>query len=174
MEQALRSARRLVFIVFVAVFGFFAALVVVFRQPQLPVVTHEELTSARQRWAAAAIADYDVEVVVTGRQGAVYAVEVRHGEVRSARRDGQPLSGLRTIGTWSVPGMFATLESDVDNQRRVAAGTADRDTPSVDLLASFEPTLGYPLRCQRVPWKNAGRNLEVTWEVRRFQRLSQE
>jgi len=149
-------------------------LVLVFRKPRLPPCSLTELAVARQRWADARLEDYDLEVEVRGKQAAVYAVEVREGEVRAATRNREPLKSPRTLGTWSVPGMFATLEADAQNQRRLEAGEATADIPWVDLRAEFEPTWGYPLRCQRIQWGGPGVNPEVFWEVRSFQRRAPE
>lgn len=168
MDRAIQSARRFLAVVCLAALVIGALLVWGFRQPRLPEVTAERLAEARQRWRAGGVADYDVEIAVTGRQAAVYAIEVRGGEVRAARRNGEALTGRRTLGTWSVPGMFDTLELDVESQARVAAGKAGPDSPWVDLRAEFEPRWGYPVRCQRVQWGGAGANPEVFWEVRRF------
>ena len=50
-------------------------------------VTEEAIAGARQRWAAAAIEDYDLEWTVTGANNAHYHVTVRGGEVRKIESD---------------------------------------------------------------------------------------
>lgn len=135
---------------------------------RLPPLTGKELDQARKLWRVAGPANYDVEIVVTGRQPAVYAVQVRDGQAITAMRNGKPLRQKRTFGTWSVPGMFSTIGADVDNQERVASGTADVQTPQVSLRGLFHPRLGYPLKYVRLERVRFGNNRTVTWEIRRF------
>jgi hypothetical protein len=104
-------------------------------------------------------------VAVAGRQAARYYVEVRAGEVRVATRDGQPLRQERTRGTWSVPGMFGTIQTDIANLEKQQAGTADPTTPQLLLRGVFDPQLGYPVRYLRTELRKWGNNLEVSWEA---------
>lgn len=163
------SRRRLLFGLALCAAGL-AGLVYAVRKPRLPPVTPERFEAARRRWADSAIDDYDLEVAVRGRQAAVYQVQVRRGEVQAALRDGRPLKGYRTLGTWSVPGMFETMSYDVEHQRRWDAGTAAADTPQVELRAEFDEQTGVPRRVERIQTGGPGANPEVYWEVRKFDR----
>ena len=135
------------------------------RRGRLPRLTPEAFATARQRWDAQGPDDYNVLATVSGRQPATYRVEVRGGQIRSALRNGHPLRQRRTLGTWSVPGMFGTISSDLDSQRRVADGTANATTPRVRLRAVFDPQLGYPIRYHRMEIRSHGGNYEIAWEV---------
>ena len=100
-------------------------------QGKLPPLAVEDFERARQRWQANAPLDYDVTIEVAGRQAAVYHVEVRAGEVVVSTRNSRPLKQRRTRGTWSVPGMFNTMQSDVDNAEQHRLGTAAAGVPQV-------------------------------------------
>ena len=60
--------------------------------------------------------------------------------------------------------MFGTISADLGSQHRIAAGTADRNTPHVRLRAAFDRQLGYPIRYHRMEVRSGG-NYEVSWEV---------
>jgi hypothetical protein len=130
-----------------------------------PSLTPELFYAARERWQAAAPANYDIDIRVTGSQPAVYRVQVRGGNATAAWRNGQPLASRRTFGTWSVPGMFSTISRDIEAIERHAAGKADRFTPRLILRAEFDPHYSYPARYRRIEqWST----VEVAWEVTSF------
>jgi hypothetical protein len=140
----------------------------------LPPLTPEDFRAAKQRWEQSAPASYNIEVVVTGRQPAVYFAAVRDGNVEIATRNGEALSRRRTIDTWSVPGMFTTIYSDVVNLERHRNGKADRDTPQLLIRGLFDETHGVPLRYHRTELQKWGPNVEVMWEVKRFEIVEEE
>ena len=136
---------------------------------RLPQLTREEFDRAMALWESVSPENYDIEINVEGRQPAVYRVEVRGGHVRSATRNGNPLRQQRTMGTWSVPGMFGTIEQDVIAVEQVESGSADRYTPRLLLRAKFDPKwgkLGIPTHYHRIQW---GSHTEVRWEVTHFE-----
>ena len=137
----------------------------------MPQVTPEGFAAAQLRWRNSGQRNYDLTVVVTGRQAATYQVEVRDGHVQRATRDDLPLKQRRTQGTWSVPGMFTTIQSDVDNLVSHRDGTADRSTPQVLLRGVFHAELGYPIRYHRTELRKWENNLEAAWEVVTFELL---
>ncbi len=139
---------------------------------RLPTFDAAEFQANQDKWTNAKLADYRLSVQVTGRQAAAYSVEVRGGEVEHATRNGEPLSQRRTMGTWSVPGMFTTIQSDVSNLEKHRQGVADRQTPQVLIRGQFDPELGYPIRYHRTELRKWGNNVEVSWEVTSFTRLS--
>lgn len=157
-----------------ALFGLTLVMVFVrqFGPGQLPELSGEEFREARERWSQAGVADYQIEIVVRGRETATYAVQVRDGVIQSASRDGQPLKQQRTWGTWSVPGMFETIERDVSTVELHRQGEADPNTPQLLLRGVFDQELGFPRRYQRTEVQRFGANHEVSWEVTRFERLS--
>ena len=100
----------------------------------------EHFESNWNRWAEHGPASYDIEVEVRGPQAATYHVEVRDGEAISATRDDYPLKGPRTIGTWSVVGMFHTMEIDLDQLVLDAAETSKSARLLLD--CRFDPEWG--------------------------------
>lgn len=137
---------------------------------RMPPLASDDWQQARDRWTSADVKNYDVEVVVTGRQAATYAVQVRDGQVFNATRDGQALPQKRTWSTWTVDGMFETIARDLDSVERHAQGRAVPGTPNLQLRALFDPQLGYPQRYLRTEMVRLGTNPEVSWRVTRFEK----
>lgn len=175
-DHRLAAARRVLAYGLAILFGPLVLLVswtIVSRARSLPPLERAGFEAARQTWAQTAPADYDIEVVVEGRQPATYRVEVRDGEVRVALRNGLPLTQPRTMGTWSVPGMFGTIEIDLDNVEQ-SEREADRATTTRLLLrARFDSHYGYPARYHRIELVRQGVNPEVSWTVTKFDVLRQ-
>jgi len=144
-------------------------MVVLRQQQTLPKLTPDRFYEAKARWEENAPPRYNIQVAVTGRQAAVYYAEVRDGEAFAATRDGEVLSRLRTIDTWTVPGMFTTIHADVVNLEKRLAGTADHNTPQVLLRGYFDEQTGVPRRYHRTELRKWGPNAEVMWEVTRFE-----
>ena len=136
------------------------------RRGRLPDINPQALDDAFEEWQSVAPSSYDVQTSVSGRQPAVYAVQVRDGKIVAATRNGAELKQIRTMGTWSVPGMFDTIERDLRNS---AVDPNDRITPQsprVTVRASFHPRWHYPQTYQRIEW---GSPYEVAWSVTRFE-----
>ncbi len=146
-------------------------VVVLRHQQTLPKFAPSTFYEAKARWGENAPLSYNIQIAVTGRQAAVYYAEVRDGEVFAATRDGEVLSRFRTIDTWTVPGMFTTIQSDVTNVEKHLAGTADHDTPQLLLRGFFDEITGAPLRYHRTELRKWGPNVEVMWDVTRFEVL---
>lgn len=133
-----------------------------------PDLTPDLFYAAQERWRSAAPSDYDIDARVTGSQPATYRVQVRGGQPIAAWRNGQPLGQRRTFGTWSVPGMFATIARDIEAVEKHASGKAERFTPRLTLRAEFDPKYSYPARYRRFEqWSP----VEVQWEVTEFRVL---
>jgi hypothetical protein len=132
-----------------------------------PTLTPALFEAAHERWKAAAPRSYDIEIHVTGPQASTYRVEVRDGEPQAAWRNGQPLITRRTFGTWSVPGMFATMSRDVEAIERAASRGAQQ--PLI-LRAEFDSRYSYPAKYRRID--NGSRKgsdaIAVTWDVTEF------
>jgi hypothetical protein len=131
-------------------------------------LTEENYSLAWEQWKRNAPSDYDLEVRVRGRQPAVYRVEVRDGLARQAFRNGAPLKNFRTFETWSAPGMFETVGSDLEHLILVARGQARATTPRLTALVEFDETYGFPRRYLRVERAGSSGNPEVHWEVLEF------
>lgn len=141
-----RRSLRVLSVVLGACFGLVCVLVfwlLSLRNP-LPPLSAEDFHAAQQRWRENGPAHYDIEVQVSGRQPAVFLVKVRHGEPIAAYRNGQQLPQRRTWETWTVPGMFGTLESDFRHVAMVEKGTSGPSTPRLALSGEFHPHYGYP------------------------------
>lgn len=132
----------------------------------IPPLEPSQFYEARAKWDAAGPQDYEIEIVVTGSQPATYEVHVRDGQAEVALRNGQPLRQRRTLGTWSVPGMFSTIQRDVEAVERAASPSADPSLPRLTLRAEFDPQYGYPARYRRI---QHGSPVEVSWQVTRFE-----
>jgi hypothetical protein len=123
-----------------------------------PELNRERFDEARELWQSRTLLNYDVTVQVTGRQPGTYAVHVRDGAAESATLDGRPLRNLRTLGTWSVPGMFATIGIDLKNNEKVGY---------LMLGAEFDPQWGFPQRYQRIEMRT-GAHDALLWNVVSF------
>jgi hypothetical protein len=133
--------------------------------PRLAEIDDARLAAAREQWKQQGLASYDMEVTVSGRQAAVYRVEVRDGKVTNATRNGSPLRDERTLGAWSVPVMFDTIAVDLQaakNPIRINPREVQRVAP----LGVFHPQFGYPERYRRVQW---GADMDAAWVVTSFQ-----
>lgn len=132
------------------------ALIAVVARRSLPPLTDESLTQAEARWQNVGVHSYDIQVEVRGAQPAVYLVKVRDGEPTSASRNDIPLTQRRTWETWTVPGMFDTLASDV------ASLVAQNN---LVVRCEFAEN-GLPERYERI---EMGTGQQVSWEVKRFE-----
>jgi hypothetical protein len=128
-------------------------------------LTREDFEIAQQRWTRSGPASYDISIKVVGRQPALYQVQVRSGDVVSATIDGRPLKQRRTFDTWSVPGMFGTIERDLEHVEEFTASGPRPNLPRLTLRATFDSNYGFPRRYRRLEW---GTDRDVIWEVREF------
>jgi len=170
LTSVVRARRRATLIltgIVGAAFGLYVMLMAQ-RSGGAPKFTQTDFNEAQKRWSVAGPASYDIEVDVSGRQPATYRVQVRSGQVSAAFRNDLPLKQRRTMGTWSVPGMFDTMSRDVSNRELVGSGKASRGTPQLSLRCQFHPEFGYPRIYQRLEHRKFGSNMEVTWRVTRF------
>ena len=136
-----------------------AVIAVLRMRDPLPPLNRTIFNEAVTRWESSGTHDYDVQVQVRGRQPAVYGVQVREGQVVNATRNGHPLKDPRTWDTWSVPGMFYTIEVDLD-----ALDDSHGDHPGVELWlgAVFDEQHGLPRRYRRV---QPSRQMDTSWEI---------
>lgn len=126
-----------------------------------PPLTEATFAAARDRWQQANIQNYTVTIQVTGNQPATYKVWIEGGLATKAERNGNPLQQRRTFETWSVPGMFGTIERDVSEIAAASAG------PHLVLRAEFDPETGVPLRYRRLAYRGGG---DVQWQVTAFEK----
>ena len=135
-----------------------------------PPLTPQIFENAHERWKSAAPQDYDIEVRVSGPQAATYRTEVRRGQPQAAWRNGEPLVGMRTFGTWSVPGMFSTISRDLESIQRRAEGRAMPGAPELILKAQFDSRYSFPQSYRRIEWgsRRGSDAVTVKWDVVEF------
>lgn len=141
-----------------------AVFFVVFGVRRLPTIDQARFDAAQKLWNEKGPESYDIEVAVTEIEPAVYHVAVRSGQVKLATRNGSPLTQRRTLGVWSVPGMFTTISVDLKHATdpiEVSAGNVNYVTPQ----GEFDPQYGYPARYRRIQW---GADNEASWVVTKF------
>jgi len=131
-----------------------------------PHVTADRLSEAIAVWENAAPESYDIEVRLVTTQTETHRVQVRDGEVAGYWRNGTPMNKRRTIETWTVPGMFSTIERDVENVVQVERGESDANTPQLTLWGTFHPQYGFPQTYRRIQW---GSDTDVSWQVVQFE-----
>lgn len=162
----LLSRTLLAVIVLACVLAATLAVNVIVARGRMPELTVESLDAAENLWDAKGPASYDLDLVIEGAQPGVVHMEVRHGETTAMQRDGITPRQRRVWDVWSVPGMFDTIERELDlaadpqHEMDLAAGSRSQ------LRAEFDATYGYPARFQRIMF---GGGPEVYWRVTRFQ-----
>lgn len=130
-----------------------------------PVYTDETMRDAQLRWTENGPADYDMTIIVTGRQPGEIHVEVRDGQATRVTRDHQQLTVADQMTPWTVPGMFDTVAQDAENAVDAAEGVGDFATKEISQWVSFHQQFGYPQRYHRVI---GGTPQEIRWEVTEF------
>jgi len=150
-----------------AIVGLLAVLIWIARRDQLPLIDRSIHDTSIELWKSAGPASYDIRVEVKGRQPATYEAHVRDAVTIRAARNGYPLQQARTLGTWSVPGMFNTIGYDVEAIDKSTAASPSHLT----IRGEFDAEYGYPAQYRRIEW---GANTEVHWQVTRFEVVSPE
>ena len=135
-----------------------AALILVFRAPG-ETLTQDNLQTARARWTQGGPKSYDMEIVVTGAQDNTHNVEVRGGAVVRMKTGGVEVTSKSARASWSVEGMFDTLQRELENIGEV------HGTSEVVLRVVYDARLGYPKKFLR---HVAGQKNSIEWEVRSF------
>lgn len=129
------------------------------RQVLPPELSRQSFDEAWDRWEATAPPDYRIEIDVVGPRSAIYAVDVKNHVVTASTHNGEPLpSDPRTMRTWSVPGMFDTMERDVMRIEKA-------DAQGLSLRAEFDAKYGYPNKYYRNDHAN---KFEMRWTVKEF------
>ena len=133
---------------------------------RIPELTPERLAEAQAKWARAGPASYTMDIDLGGARPGVVHIEIENGDPIAMTRDGVTPKQERVWGVWSVPGMFDTIERELElaedpvNQMDAARGT------KLWLRCEFDPVYGYPQVFHRAV---RGGGPEVYWEVTRFE-----
>lgn len=151
-----------------ALLGIVLLVATLLARDRMPPLTATELEQAELRWQAARLNDYDMEVVVSGRQPSNFQVEVRGGEPVGLTRNGVvPRRGMWDV--WTVPGMFDTLQQELDQAANPAGPFGSPSGTQVVERAIFDERYGFPKKYHRIVM---GTPLEISWEVVHFQPLN--
>ena len=127
---------------------------------QIPELNASRFDQALEHWDSYRLMNYEIEITVQGRQPGRYTTTVQEGVVVSAEFNNNALTNPRTMSTWTVDGMFRTIDYDVQSQSN--RGSQD---PELTLRAEFNSQYGYPQKYQRIQWGSLN---ELNWEVTRF------
>lgn len=128
--------------------------------PLHPLTAHT-LQQAKDRWRNAGVRDYDLRMRMNAAE---YEVVVRKGIVSVVRVNGLDAPSS-TWTSYSVDGLLATLELELDNVSEAPRSTGS-PPPPIGSRVRFHPQWGYPERYIRAPGP-LGRGAII--EVRSFQ-----
>lgn len=132
--------------------------------PRPAPVDEALLRQMRQRWRAAGIEHYELEVRVSGAQQGRYVVEVNNGRIVRATFEDRPLDARRAR-YWTIPGQFGMLERELRNAQGKGPWP---EGVHVQIWAAFDPDTGRPLWWQR---EVVGGTQSVTVRTVRFRIL---
>lgn len=107
------------------------------REPTIPL-TRESLAAARRVWREMGPGSYEIAYQMAGTN---YRVVVQGGQVEEATVNGQ----LPTSGDWnaySVEGLFATLDQELENVAEASGAFAGRKDAML-MRVRFNRKLGY-------------------------------
>ncbi|MCE9604047.1 MAG: DUF6174 domain-containing protein [Planctomycetia bacterium] len=137
--------------------------------PGLPECKPADLAAARERWAAAGLADYDITIVLSGRQSGEIKVSVRDSRPTAMTRNGIQPKQERTWEPWTVPGMFDTVDTDLESTERPKEKYGN-DVAGVMIRCRFDERFGYP---KKYLHQIMGRHQDLEWEVTEFKPITE-
>jgi hypothetical protein len=140
-----------------------AGILAWFRQ-DVPRLTDRSLALAIDRWREHGPESYTMEIELGGNRPGTVFVEVRDGQVTDMQRDGYTPES-RVWETWSVSGMFDTLDRELQIAEAPAEEAGFPPGTQFELRAEFDARLGYPCRFHRMV---LGEGSEVSWQVTHF------
>ena len=163
----LRSSRRRIVLTVVVIVASIIGLLAVLRlfASGLPKITPDDLAAATERWEKSGLRNYRLTIVKSGRQTGEVKIEVRDGVAVGGTNNGVELKELRTREPWTVPGMFATLETDFDNAAHAAEKFGGAE---VVMRCEFDAKYGYP---RRYLHQILGTYGDLSWEVTEFEEM---
>lgn len=132
-----------------------------------PPLSAKSLEVAAKRWKAEGLADYDLEVLISGGQSGRYQVQVRNGRPKSVKRNGvAPRRG--TWDSWTVPGLLGVIRRELELSADPVRGFNAPPGAEVVLRAQFDPKWGYPRRYQRSILDTSRAATEIEWQITTF------
>ena len=135
----------------------------VMARESMPPLTARSLELAMDRWEQEGPANYDLELVLQGREQGSIELKVRGREPTAMKRNGI-VPQRRTWDYWTIPEQFAMIERELTGDPRPLFGVDDRS--QVILHAEFDPQFGYPRRYRR---QVLGADQEIHWQIVKFQ-----
>jgi hypothetical protein len=105
-----------------------------------------------------------MDIELRGAQPGRVQVTVRNRVVAAETRDGR-VPKEHTWETWTVPGMFNTIETDMEIAENPEQAIQASPGTKWQLRCEFDPVTGLPRRYHRL----ASGGPEVYWRVTRFE-----
>ena len=160
------SRRSVLFVLGALAFAIFSLVLSLefFVVERIPALTEAALTEAKKRWLQNGPLSYDMDIDLRGAQPGNIVVNVRKRVVMAETRDGK-VPKEHTWETWSVPGLFNTIETDMEIAENPEQAIQAAPGTKWTLRCEFDPKLGIPLRYHRMVTGGP----EVYWRVTRFQ-----
>jgi hypothetical protein len=131
---------------------------------RIPLLTQSDLDAAKKRWQEHGPVSYDMDIELRGAQPGRVQVSVRNRVVAAETRDGR-VPKEHTWETWTVPGMFNTIETDMEIAENPEQAIQAAPGTKWQLRGEFDPVTGVPRRYHRL----ASGGPEVYWRVTRFE-----
>jgi hypothetical protein len=130
--------------------GLAAIVVFAMFRDTTPELTAADFAAAQQRWDQRAPKSYDLDLTIEGNRPGPVHVEVRDGQVTHMTRDGVEPKQRRTWDVWSVPGMFETIELELDKAGNPVEGFQAPPGSRMVQRALFDRQYGYPAKYHRI------------------------
>lgn len=166
-DSARRLSRRTTLFVLGSIAFALASLVLAlefFVVERIPLLKESELNDAKRLWQEHGPVSYDMDIEIRGAQPGRVQTNVRNRVVMAETRDGR-VPKEHTWETWSVPGMFNTLELDMETAENPEQAIQAPPGTKWQLRCEFDPVFGIPRRYHRL----ATGGPEVYWRVTRFE-----
>ena len=128
-------------------------------------LTRADWDAARARWRNASIRGYIIEIETRGLRPALHRVVVAQGKVVERTTDGE-LAPARVHGTWSVDGMFDTLDMELRNRANPKIPYGVDSADQVVTRVVFDKKYGFPRSYLR---HVLGRTGSIEWVVKSFE-----
>ena len=136
----------------------------------LPKLDRSQWEAASAKWEKHGPASYLLHVEVGGRQPATYSVEVRNRIPHKAWRDQVELTRRRTFATWTIPGMFDTVNTDLEDHEHQTSGTPSKRRGRLVQSARWDEQYGIPLEYRCI---ELGTQTTFSWKIEHFEVLDE-